>query len=795
MPDIRKGRIEAGTGEVTFSGSPDTAGVLRLTGVDTSAQSITYVRSVSGLNLGPGRGIFAGANGTTDVVLEFKSLVAGNGIDLIETPDAIMINVVGAGDGGEVIRNFRGLSDTPNEIVPNALLMGLDPEMLGWTPAPTVANTVLRWTGSGFVWAPYAPGVNIDIRGENGVRATGGPITSVGTFVVGLNPSGVISGQYVAPTVNIDPQGRITSAVSNTLGEVNTAVNVGTGLGESFARKVGPVLNFRRIKGTGSITTSTLNDDVIVHSDATVSSVSATGVNGIVVTGSPITTSGTFVIGLADNGVTPGTYSTVVVNSKGLVTSGSNEDDIAERYRFRNSTATLEATGTTVTINTSGALVAPNGTDAQRPTASSATGGIRFNTTFNRFEFSDGINWVDLGSLNRAGTNRLYVAKDGSDSADGRSPSAPLRTIKRACQRVSELIAGGAFEQNRVTIFVASGTYIEDCPITVPAGTSIIGDNLRSVTVRPAVPTSDVFLMNSACYCWGLSVRGHQLSPSALDITPDGYLGASGANTSMSVNQTGFAFRFAPGAQIIVSPYVQNCSSFSGSGTYGQPDFVPGGGGLLVDPSVCAPGNLVNSFVIDAFTQLNLGGIGVKVMNKGYVQLVSFFVNFCQFGVLAVDGGHATLLNSNATFGHYALWAHGGRTLDNPVTPEFPIDHPDRLFGSLIEASGYTLSYAGSGLDYTKLSRSQGGTGESNPNCYTVLTTNDPTYQPRIFNTVTDERGDFYVGPVAPATGVNDLPRPAFRISQSRGVIDGRSFYQSIFGFMAPFTLALTRKN
>jgi hypothetical protein len=37
--------------------------------------------------------------------------------------------------------------------------------------------------------------------------------------------------------------------------------------------------------------------------------------------------------------------------------------------------------------------------------------------------------------------------------------------------------------------------------------------------------------------------------------------------------------------------------------------------------------------------------------------------------------------------------------------------------------------------------------------------------------------------------------RPSFRINQRRGSIDGRSFYQSIFGFMTPFILALSRKG
>jgi len=259
--------------------------------------------------------------------------------------------------------------------------------------------------------------------------------------------------------------------------------------------------------------------------------------------------------------------------------------------------------------------------------------------------------------------NRIYVTKSGNDNNDGRNFENAKLTIKAACAAAQELIDSEEFEVDHVTIFVASGDYTEDCPITVPAGCAIIGDNLRSVTVRPSVTTSNVFYLDSNCYVWGLTVRGHRLFPSALDITPQGYAGANGSHLPRSTKQTGFAFSFRPGAIIRVSPYIQNCSSISGSGVFGNPDYVPGGGGILVDPSVCAEGNRINSIVLDAFTQINQGGIGCKVVGRGYMQLVSFFVNFCQFGILCVDGGHVTLLNSNCSFGNYAFWSEGSRTL------------------------------------------------------------------------------------------------------------------------------------
>ena len=476
--------------------------------------------------------------------------------------------------------------------------------------------------------------------------------------------------------------------------------------------------------------------------------------------------------------------------------------------------------------------------------------------------------------------NRLYVSTAGSDGNSGRSWFAAKRSIKSACLEAERLITLGQMEVDHVTVLVASGDYTEVNPVVVPEGVSIIGDNLRSVTVRPSNAQNDVFHLESQTYIYGLTVRDHRLQPSALDITPTAAkynANASGLNLPINTAQTGFAFGFKPGALIRVSPYIQNCSSISGdpgtsSGTY------PGGGGVLVDGDVIDAASRIHSIVVDAFTQINLGGIGVKVVGKGYMQLVSFFVNFCQFGLLCVDGGHCTALNSNCSFGNYALWSEGFRYLDNPpqdglpgainqnwpstdplkpvsqipdsVTKQFTTAanyqaQPDQIidlsveviltnstvdtsyvitgvatgplannvitldkappagsvlrirtkFGSLIEASGYTMSYAGAGLNYARLSPSQEGVGKADPNKYTIVLNSG-----RIYHTTTDESGDFYVGAVTPGEidplTSSQLPgRPSFRINQRKGAIDGRAFYQSIFGFMAPFVLALTRRG
>ena len=98
-----------------------------------------------------------------------------------------------------------------------------------------------------------------------------------------------------------------------------------------------------------------------------------------------------------------------------------------------------------------------------------------------------------------------------------------------------------------------------------------------------------------------------------------------------------------------------------GDGIYADRRLNPegSGGGALVDgnaPSLRSP---IQSFVFDAFTQLNQGGIGIHIINNGYAQLVSVFTIFCSNSVLVENGGIASITNSNANFGDQCLTAKG----------------------------------------------------------------------------------------------------------------------------------------
>jgi hypothetical protein len=98
-------------------------------------------------------------------------------------------------------------------------------------------------------------------------------------------------------------------------------------------------------------------------------------------------------------------------------------------------------------------------------------------------------------------------------------------------------------------------------------------------------------------------------------------------------------------------------------------------GGSLVDGNVISSRSPINSFVYDAFTQVNQGGRGIHIINNGYAQLVSVFTIFCSTAVEVGNGGIASITNSNSNFGDLCLVAKGKGRLEFQGTvynPSFP---------------------------------------------------------------------------------------------------------------------------
>lgn len=386
--------------------------------------------------------------------------------------------------------------------------------------------------------------------------------------------------------------------------------------------------------------------------------------------------------------------------------------------------------------------------------------------------------------------NVLYVSKSGNDGNDGRSLDGSFLTLRAAL----EVATSGT------TIFVKSGDYTEINPLQVPAGVSIVGDNLRTTTIRPVTPNYDLFHVRNACYITGFTFRDH-VAPAAAIAFPEYNPGLDPSKPN-----------------ITTSPYIQNCSSITTTGT-----------GMRIDGSMV---DGIRSMVADAYTQINAGGIGVHLLNLGYAQLVSIFTVFCDIGILCESGGQCSVTNSNSSFGNYGLVANGTSELiysgtvvsninrgtdlvtlenlmirprygdavkfsnhdlyytvinttplvDGTATITIDIGTDSAVYAgntasfyqrSLITSSGHTFEYVGAGIDISTALPQLGGIPiQANE------VVDDADGRGKVFFTSTDQLGDFRVG--------NELI-----FNRASGTITGDTFDRSLFAVLTPYILAI----
>ena len=398
-------------------------------------------------------------------------------------------------------------------------------------------------------------------------------------------------------------------------------------------------------------------------------------------------------------------------------------------------------------------------------------------------------------------TNRVYyVATTGNDSLNsGKSVGAAFATLSRAVSQI-ETDSNDFFSENpngvfRSTIYLKTGDYTVANPIRLPPRTTIIGDNLRSVSIFPQDTISDILYVTNGNYIANVTFRSH---------------GSPAAAVAFDPNPTTIP-------EVTASPYVQNCSCITGTGI-----------GMKIDGSVVS-GN--KSMVADGFTQYNEGGIGVYLLNRGYAQLVSIFTIACDKGIYAESGGQCSLTNSNCSFGNYGLVSTGASEVissgtisgsytegDDQIdvtssispkygeailisgypnyytvedveeigTDQYRLKFLEGLFEpisdgssveflrrSLIAASSITFEYVGAGINLPDALPQNGGIPIQENE---VLQDDNDAGQ--VYFTSTDQKGDFRIG-------------GELSINRNEGTITGLAFNRSLFNVLTPYILAL----
>jgi hypothetical protein len=334
---------------------------------------------------------------------------------------------------------------------------------------------------------------------------------------------------------------------------------------------------------------------------------------------------------------------------------------------------------------------------------------------------------LEANSLTVNGINMLltqghtiYVSVNGNDTNNGIHLHNTYRTIKHA---LSVATAG-----DNVVIF--PGTYVEEFPLTVPQGVSVTGAGIRSVTVSPSsgTNTKDAFLLNGETTVSHFAVKGVYYD---------------------SINNTGYAFRFANGFKVTTkSPYVQNISVLNSAPTAGP--------GALVDGSVADPTSVQASMLFHSVTFIVPNADGVTATNGARVEWLNSFTYFANRGLYLTQGslGFASQgvkfgaelrsIGSANVYGTYGAVADGASTL-----------------GYLV---GHNFGYIGTGLD------SQNDYGLVNQANEVVAINGGKLYYDSM-----DHKGDYRVGDI-------------FYVNQETGAI---AFNAQALDFSANGSIAL----
>lgn len=264
--------------------------------------------------------------------------------------------------------------------------------------------------------------------------------------------------------------------------------------------------------------------------------------------------------------------------------------------------------------------------------------------------------------------NTIYVSVNGSDSNIGNHEHATFRTLAHA---LSVAVSGDE-------IIIFPGTYQEIFPLTVPVGVTVRGAGIRSVTIEPTVGTNnkDAFLLNGETTIEFLTVQNFFYD---------------------SINNTGYAFRFAPGMIVTTrSPYIYNVTvrTFGSVTSPSDPmGFNQGdaGRGALLDASVAGPTSREAAGLFYSGTFLVPNADGITITNGARCEWLNSFTYFANRGIYITQGtlGFASLgvkfggemrsINSANVYGNFGAVADGANTL-----------------GYLI---GHNFGYIGSGAD------------------------------------------------------------------------------------------------
>lgn len=286
------------------------------------------------------------------------------------------------------------------------------------------------------------------------------------------------------------------------------------------------------------------------------------------------------------------------------------------------------------------------------------------------------VDGIDIASTQG---NIIYVATNGDDGNAGLHQNDPLSSIGRAL----DLATAGD------TVYIYPGTYSETMPLTVPAGVTVKGAGLRSVTIQPdSDVTVDVFLLNGETTVEDLTITGFEY-----DV---------GTNT-------GYAFRFAPNMTVTSrSPYIRNVSVITAGSTVrlmtnpaSDPrGFLSGdaGKGAYVDGSVVNSASREASMLFHSATFITPGVDTITMTNGVRVEWLNSFTYFANRGLYAVSGSTGFAGDGKTRLKVYGISAQTLNVGDT-ISVENVSANPGTFTTGTIESFTYAAPYTNIVID------------------------------------------------------------------------------------------------